>query len=633
MAICEICSRQYAPQSHDDPHTTRAALPMDALTLACCHSAHEVAVYLHASEVNSQHLLYAIAENADSAAILETWGISAWALAQDIEQLLLGEARPEANISSEATMGDDVTWLLEIAVAHARIERAHEVTLAHVLHAFLQLPDTVDAGVLLRRHVSTAHMAPSPQLTQQAAHHFSTQRVQAHAIQRPLYEEANKAFAPRPNGSWTTGHSHTHATPAAARPASPSRTSQVQHSSTGHRDQARQSSQRSEVHILLAEASNRSARLEAQLHSQAHLIQDLVEQVAQLRDQYVERRTVVSETSQSHAARAAPPKATSSDTHTCSVSSSDKAASTRSSSSRGRSQQSRSRKRANRQYGFNKACQKHRKIRNRANNKSHSQSRRKSQSHKRLFSRLRKLQQQRYNGRYSWSRKRATSRLRRNSQLRQYNRFSRRTESHREQNNRQAHGATRTPSYSRQQNNVRAKESFADKQTLHAQNQSKQNVSLSSSEHTETSGPQFYLSLNDDVVDAPSIGPKTAKRLQKVGVFHVRDLLTCEPQSVSKQVDVRHITADVLTDWQDQARLVCVIPFLRGTHAQLLVGAGYRDADAIVAADKTTIMANVLKFASTSKGQSVLRSGDPPDMEKILFWIENAHQAQTQRAA
>ncbi len=625
MAICEICSRQYAPQSHDDPHTTRAALPMDALTLACCHSAHEVAVYLHASEVNSQHLLYAIAENADSAAILETWGISAWALAQDIEQLLLGEARPEANISSEATMGEDVTWLLETAVAYARIERAHEVTLAHVLHAFLQLPDTIDAGVLLRRHVSTAHMAPSPQSTQQTTHHFSTQR--------PLYEEPNKAFAPRPNGSWTTGHSHTHATPAAARPASPSRTSQVQHSSTGHRDQARQSSQRSEVHILLAEASNRSARLEAQLHSQAHLIQDLIEQVAQLRDQYVERRTVVLETSQSHAAKAAPVKAKASSTHTCSVSSSDKAASTRSSSSRGRSQQSRSRKRANRQYGFNKACQKHRKIRNRANNKSHSQSRRKSQSHKRLFSRLRKFQQQRYNGRYSWSRKRATSRLRRNSQLRQYNRFSRRTESHREQNNRQAHGATRTPSYSRQQNNVRAKESFADKQTLHAQNQSKQNVSLSSSEHTETSGPQFYLSLNDDVVDAPSIGPKTAKRLQKVGVFHVRDLLTCEPQSVSKQVDVRHITADVLTDWQDQARLVCVIPFLRGTHAQLLVGAGYRDADAIVAADKTTIMANVLKFASTSKGQSVLRSGDPPDMEKILFWIENAHQAQTQRAA
>ncbi len=79
--------------------------------------------------------------------------------------------------------------------------------------------------------------------------------------------------------------------------------------------------------------------------------------------------------------------------------------------------------------------------------------------------------------------------------------------------------------------------------------------------------------------------------------------------------------------------MVCVVPWLRGTHAQILVGAGYRDVEAINAADKTDIMAEILKFAATSKGQSVLRSGDPPDLEKVLAWIEAAQQAELQRAA
>ncbi len=144
---------------------------------------------------------------------------------------------------------------------------------------------------------------------------------------------------------------------------------------------------------------------------------------------------------------------------------------------------------------------------------------------------------------------------------------------------------------------------------------------------------RFYLEVEDDIVDGPSIGPKTAARLYKVRLNTVRDLLECDPQEIAPQIDARHITADILKDWQDQARLVCVVPWLRGTHAQILVGAGYRDVEAINAADKTDIMAEILKFAATSKGQSVLRSGDPPDLEKVLAWIEAAQQAELQRAA
>jgi hypothetical protein len=88
--------------------------------------------------------------------------------------------------------------------------------------------------------------------------------------------------------------------------------------------------------------------------------------------------------------------------------------------------------------------------------------------------------------------------------------------------------------------------------------------------------------------------------------------------------DARNITAEALADWQDQARLVCTVPGLRGTHAQLLVGAGYRSADAIAAAEPDKLCADVLNFAASTPGQRVLRSGDPPDIEKIKAWLEAA---------
>ncbi len=144
---------------------------------------------------------------------------------------------------------------------------------------------------------------------------------------------------------------------------------------------------------------------------------------------------------------------------------------------------------------------------------------------------------------------------------------------------------------------------------------------------------RFYLDIDDDIVDGPSIGPKTAARLYRLRLNTVRDLLECDPDIIAEQIDARHITADVMRDWQDQARLVCVVPWLRGTHAQILVGAGFRDVAAIVAADNADIMSGVLAFATTSKGQSVLRSGEPPEMEKVLAWIEAASQAELQRAA
>lgn len=138
---------------------------------------------------------------------------------------------------------------------------------------------------------------------------------------------------------------------------------------------------------------------------------------------------------------------------------------------------------------------------------------------------------------------------------------------------------------------------------------------------------RFHLAHDDDVVDAPSIGPKTAARLNATGLRTVGDLLKADAQYLAETLAVRHITPRTVRDWQDQARLVIAVPDLRGTHAQLIVGAGFRDAASLAAATPNDLCAAVLAYATSAEGQRVLRSGDPPDLEAIVAWGESAKEA------
>ncbi len=140
-------------------------------------------------------------------------------------------------------------------------------------------------------------------------------------------------------------------------------------------------------------------------------------------------------------------------------------------------------------------------------------------------------------------------------------------------------------------------------------------------------GARTYLTGSDTLAAAPSIGTKTAARLATAGLLSVSDLLGADVEAVAKTVGVRHITSQKLTDWQDQSRLVMTVPGLRGTHAQLLVGAGYRTTEDLVKADPSDLAADILKFATTSDGERVLRNGNPPDLERIKGWIDSATEA------
>ncbi len=135
------------------------------------------------------------------------------------------------------------------------------------------------------------------------------------------------------------------------------------------------------------------------------------------------------------------------------------------------------------------------------------------------------------------------------------------------------------------------------------------------------------LTLDHDVGDGP-VGTKTVKRLRALGIETVRDLLKADPAALALQLNSRSVTAQAIGEWQDQALIMCAVPGLRATHAQLLVGAGYRSAEAIAGAEAEKLCADVLAFAATPAGQRVLRNADVPDIESIKGWREDARRMQ-----
>lgn len=155
----------------------------------------------------------------------------------------------------------------------------------------------------------------------------------------------------------------------------------------------------------------------------------------------------------------------------------------------------------------------------------------------------------------------------------------------------------------------------------------------SETEDEEEATLRFYLEWDDPVEDAPSVGPKTGRRLRKIKIQTVQDLLDADPDEAAAKLNVRHITPEALRDWQDQARLVCRVPKLRGHDAQILVACGYRDPLDISTAPTAELLDAAVQFSETRDGQRVIRSGRVPDQEEITRWQAWAGQARDLKAA
>ncbi len=143
---------------------------------------------------------------------------------------------------------------------------------------------------------------------------------------------------------------------------------------------------------------------------------------------------------------------------------------------------------------------------------------------------------------------------------------------------------------------------------------------------------RFHLTTDSPVEDAPSIGPKTARRLEKVGIHTVADLLAADPD-VSSKIEVRYITPQVIVDWQDQARLVCQVPEIRGHDAQILVACDWRTPEQIAAANPADLLANIEPFVESKPGERIIRSGKKPDLAEVTDWVTWAGHSRSLRAA
>ena len=145
---------------------------------------------------------------------------------------------------------------------------------------------------------------------------------------------------------------------------------------------------------------------------------------------------------------------------------------------------------------------------------------------------------------------------------------------------------------------------------------------------------RIRLSREAAVVDAPSIGPKTANRLAIIGVKTVGDLLALAPEDAAARIKASHINAGVIKDWQAQALLACSVPELNGTNAQLLVGAGIYSVDDLAAADVDFLIDAITMYAQSNEGERSLRGSALPDRVRVKAWIESAlHICESRSAA
>jgi len=145
----------------------------------------------------------------------------------------------------------------------------------------------------------------------------------------------------------------------------------------------------------------------------------------------------------------------------------------------------------------------------------------------------------------------------------------------------------------------------------------------------EDSAPRRLAAItrDDPVVDAPSIGRKTAKQLARAGITTIGDLLDCDPDMVELELNVRHIISESIRTWQDQTQLMMDVPGLRVHDAQLLVGAGITTREELANASARTIFELATEFLSTPEGERVLRDDQVLHEDEVEEWIGMAQHA------
>jgi hypothetical protein len=124
-----------------------------------------------------------------------------------------------------------------------------------------------------------------------------------------------------------------------------------------------------------------------------------------------------------------------------------------------------------------------------------------------------------------------------------------------------------------------------------------------------------------------------AERLARLHILSVEDLLAAKPAAVAAELKLRRVDESLVRSWQQQAKLVCRVPLLRGHDAQLLVAAGITEPERLAQCDPQWLLSQIDPISRSREGQSILRGGQLPDVAEISGWIRCAKQHRELRAA
>jgi hypothetical protein len=141
------------------------------------------------------------------------------------------------------------------------------------------------------------------------------------------------------------------------------------------------------------------------------------------------------------------------------------------------------------------------------------------------------------------------------------------------------------------------------------------------------------LRYDSPIVDAPSIGPKTAERLHAIGIQEVAQLLQQDSGDIARRLARRDVSHETVLAWQQQSQLMCRVPELRGHDAQILTACGISEAEQLAAMSPAELFAIVGPLATSKAGQRLLRSAKTPDLEEVTVWIECARHSPLLNAA
>ena len=155
-----------------------------------------------------------------------------------------------------------------------------------------------------------------------------------------------------------------------------------------------------------------------------------------------------------------------------------------------------------------------------------------------------------------------------------------------------------------------------------------------SASSTSTIGEiKFRLHLDDPTRSGSIDWQKTAARFEELNIFTVRDFLESDPIMTSISLNTRHISTDVLRQWQTQAELACRIPMIYGHDAQIMTGCGFESPEEVAEADPEMILSLVDEFTKTDEAKFILRSSKAPDLDEVTNWIQWSQQSRSLNAA